>query len=323
MLGVVCQQCCVRLKGTAQSLDVIAWSRLPESHDRKQLHSETNDKFITLHRYFTNWNLIFFQKILFWLAPFELSVLTSNSVHIQKLKQSLHTLKKTPLQALHSLVFVDTCSFRGSVHEKRCKRFPASYAGKTSKNVSLLLLILTAKFAPESAWNTFNAKFVVGSPRNTSSSTQVRRDAGLKFTPWQNVFGDVGSSFKPKVFSFSAAFSCALIKRTFTWPSQNKGVVLKQSKLRCKQLLFRYKRSAEFISEPHCDCQKWKSPGLMAGSQMSWYIVQQRENTKANLEKTKKNERLNWNNFELFCNKRRRSPRWHLLLGVWSINNNN
>ena len=26
----------------------------------------------------------------------------------------------------------------------------------------------------------------------------------------------------------------------------------------------------------------------MAGSQVSWYIVQQRENTKANLEKTKK-----------------------------------
>ena len=118
----------------------------------------------------------FFQKILFWLAPYELSVLTSNSVHIQKLKQSLHTLKKTPLQTLHSLVFVDTCGFRGSVHEKSCKRFPTSYAGKTSKNVSLLLLILTAKFVQESAWNTFNAKFVVGSPRNTSSSTQVRRD---------------------------------------------------------------------------------------------------------------------------------------------------
>ena len=47
---------------------------------------------------------------------------------------------------------------------------------KTSKNVSLLLLILTTKFVPESAWNTFNAKFVVGSPRNNSSSTQVRRD---------------------------------------------------------------------------------------------------------------------------------------------------
>ena len=43
---------------------------------------------------------------------------------------------------------------------------PANF-GKTSKNVSLL----------ESAWNTFNVKFVVGSPRNNSSSTQVRRDA--------------------------------------------------------------------------------------------------------------------------------------------------
>ena len=31
---------------------------------------------------------------------------------------------------------------------------------KTSKNVSLPLLILTAKFVPESTWNTFNAKFV-------------------------------------------------------------------------------------------------------------------------------------------------------------------
>ena len=109
-----------------------------------------------------------------------------------------------------------------------------------------------------------------------------------------------------RFLSFSAVFSCALIKTAFTWPSGNKGVVLKHSKLWCKQLSFRYKRFAEFISKPHCDCQKWKSPGLMAGSQVSWYIVQQRENSKANLEKTTKNERLNWNNF---ATKRGRNPR--------------
>ena len=57
---------------------------------------------------------------------------------------------------------------------------PATSANlrKTSKNVSLPLLILTAKFVPESAVEHFQRKVCeVGSPGNTSSSTQLRRDA--------------------------------------------------------------------------------------------------------------------------------------------------
>lgn len=133
---------------------------------------------------------------------------------------------------------------------------------KTSKNVSLPLLILTAKFVPESAVEHFQRKVCeVGSPGNTSSSTQLRRDPGEE-TLYKNTHScrmflvTLAVLLRQRFFSFSAAFNCALIKRAFTWPSRNKDVVLKQSKLKCKQLSFRYKRPAEFISKPHCDCQK-------------------------------------------------------------------